>query len=106
MDDDGWDDTDDPSDDNEQLAALSIVSRLCDNQCIPLLERQISNLCRLLLDHDLLPPPECCNVPHSLDCWQRLILFILILHKTGYLRSIFILRLMLSPPSDYTQAQS
>ena len=36
----------------------------------------------------------------SLDCWQRLILFILILHKTGYLRSIFILRLMLSPPSD------
>ena len=65
MDDDGWDDTDDPSDDNEPLAALAIVSRLCDNQCIPLLEKQISNLCRLLLDHDMLPPPECCNVPQS-----------------------------------------
>ena len=65
MDDDGWDDTDDPSDDNEQLAALAIVSRLCDNQCIPLLEKQISNLCRLLRDHDMLPLPECCNVPQS-----------------------------------------
>ena len=58
MDDDGWHDTDDPSDDNEQLAGLSIVSRLCDNQCIPLLEKQISNLCTLLSDHDILPPSQ------------------------------------------------
>ena len=32
MDDDGGNDTDDPSDDNAPVPALSIVSRLCDNQ--------------------------------------------------------------------------